>query len=373
MSNPVKKLEIMLDHDIDEQYQYEPGEVIRGKVVLIITDTMRISSIQLQVKGEATVSWEDGDVGLFSTSETYVEDTVDILGGKDKSAGLSLDRGEHSYPIAYVLPQNLPSSFIGKFGSITYVLKATVREDNRFGFGSTITSEPFLILRKLDVLSQPELQTPRKISLSKRASGGMCFCVFGKTACNFSVNRTGLLPGDDILIDAEIENNSSRAVTAVQVCLVLNSTFHAKNKSRRHSQIVAKKLDQCEMDHGDMRQWKAVKLAVPPYIPESRLDGCDMIDIDYELQFRVELEGGADVRESIPVMIGTPSDEKKDVPQSYSADNGTENRPVSGYYPENDENEMDQKVIDKFRHPMEYGATRENILYEENDFSQELD
>jgi len=247
MSNPVKKLEIMLDHDIDEQYQYEPGEVIRGKVVLIITDTMRISSIQLQVKGEATVSWDDGDVGLFSTSETYVEDTVDILGSKDAPAGgLSLDRGEHAYPIAYVLPQNLPSSFIGKFGSITYVLKATVREDNRFGFGSTITSEPFLILRKLDVLSQPELQTPRKISLSKRASGGMCFCVFGKTVCDFSINRTGLLPGDDILIDAEIENNSSRAVTAVQVCLVLNSTFHAKNKSRRHSQIVAKKLDQCD-------------------------------------------------------------------------------------------------------------------------------
>ena len=207
----------------------------------------------------------------------------------------------------------------------------------------------------------------------KRASGGMCFCVFGKTVCDFSINRTGLLPGDDILIDAEIENNSSRAVTAVQVCLVLNSTFHAKNKSRRHSQIVAKKLDQCDMDRGDVRQWKAVKLAVPPYIPESRLDGCDMIDIDYELQFRVELEGGADVRESIPVMIGTPTDEKKGVRQSYSAfEGGQDNKgQFSGYDPEDDETEMDQKVIDKFRHPIEFGATRENILYEENDYQQE--
>jgi len=73
----------------------------------------------------------------------------------------------------------------------------------------------------------------------------------------------------------------------VQASLVLNSSFHARKKTRQHSQIVNKKADLSEIDYDDVRRWTAVRLAVPPYIPESRLDGCDMIDIDYELLVRV--------------------------------------------------------------------------------------
>ena len=65
---------------------------------------------------------------------------------------------------------------------------------------------------------------------------------------------------------------------------MLNSSFHARKKTRQHSQIVNKKADLSEIDYDDVRRWTAVRLAVPPYIPESRLDGCDMIDIEYELQ-----------------------------------------------------------------------------------------
>jgi len=70
----------------------------------------------------------------------------------------------------------------------------------------------------------------------------------------------------------------------VQASLVLNSIFHAQKKERRHSQVVNRKLDNCEVEYDDTRRWTAVRLGVPPYIPESRLDGCDMIDINYELQ-----------------------------------------------------------------------------------------
>ena len=70
----------------------------------------------------------------------------------------------------------------------------------------------------------------------------------------------------------------------LQVSLVLNSTFHARNRRRHYTQVVTKKSDTTEVEPGETRSWTSVRLGVPPYIPESRLDGCDMIDIAYELQ-----------------------------------------------------------------------------------------
>lgn len=45
----IKKFEIHLEHDIDEQYQYEPGETLRGDVLLITNEEIRVCSIQVQV------------------------------------------------------------------------------------------------------------------------------------------------------------------------------------------------------------------------------------------------------------------------------------------------------------------------------------
>jgi len=74
----------------------------------------------------------------------------------------------------------------------------------------------------------------------------------------------------------------------LQVSLVLNSTFHAKNRRRNYTQVVTKKSDTTEVEPGETRSWTSVRISVPPYIPESRLDGCDMIDIAYELQVYTE-------------------------------------------------------------------------------------
>lgn len=62
----------------------------------------------------------------------------------------------------YRLPETLPSSFIGKFGSITFVVKATLKEDKKFGLSTMITSEPFLVLRRLDISQQHKLQMARE-------------------------------------------------------------------------------------------------------------------------------------------------------------------------------------------------------------------
>lgn len=143
----IKKFEIHLEHDIDEQYQYEPGETVRGDVILVNNEEIRVCSIQIQIRGEATVAWDDESTGgQFSAKEIYMDTVVDLPLSDDHSGGKSskqtkastsgtestvvtVARGEHTYPLEINLLSTLPSSFIGKYGSITYVMKATLRED----------------------------------------------------------------------------------------------------------------------------------------------------------------------------------------------------------------------------------------------------
>ena len=373
MSTQIRRFEIQLEHDIDEQYQYEPGELLKGTVNLNLTDLIKVKNVQVQIKGEATVSWEDEATRTFSANETYIDIVQELLPPVAEDDSVTLEAGEHNYPLEYQLPLNLPSSFIGKFGSITYVVKATLREDKRFGLSTMITSEPFLVLRKLDISQDPALQTKVELEDTMRIWGGIMFCISGKVHATLSVDRTGHLPGEDIFMNAQIMNESSRTVKALQASLIMHSTFHAKNKSRRNTQIVNKKRDQWEMAYGDGRRWKNVRLTIPPYIPESRLDGCDIIDITYELQFRVEIKGDNEITMSMPITVGTMQDDgvAQESANHFRASTlimgGKQMDPsvLDGTDPNSGdvEVEIDEEEHDKFRHPMAPGTTRNNPIF----------
>lgn len=378
MSNSVKKFEIHLEHDIDEQYQYFPGELMRGAVVLSSEDPVRVKAILVQIKGEATVSWpsDDQNGDMFSTSETYVDVTLTVFGtddggGVDQST-IELPGGDHSYPFEYALPPSLPSSFIGKHGGVTYIIKATLKEDRPGGLGTVITTDPFLVLRPMDIASNRELLQRRTVTASRRTSGlTLLCCLFGKTVGRFSVARTGVLPGDNVIVDADVSNDSSQPIKSIHAAVVLVSTFQAKKLTRSNTQVVVKKADNVEVEYGATHKWTSVLLALPSYIPESRLDGCDMIDIAYEVRFRLEMADGSDVTAAIPITVGTPK--RKAV--GALAKNGAARRSgngvarlSTGMLGNGGEGlqRQTESDLEKFRHPMIPGETRKNILFEGN-------
>ena len=126
--------------------------------------------------------------------------------------------------------------------------------------------------------------------------------------------------------------------------------------------------------------WKEVRLQIPQYIPESRLDGCDIMDIHYELAFRVEIKSGRTYIETldvnIPLTIGTRSRDrdiggtvgetwnlgadyqmgKMGGNQNYGNGYGTTSSLASDLQGDAAKNE--------FRHPLKHGDTRQNPLFE---------
>ncbi|KAK3087408.1 hypothetical protein FSP39_005527 [Pinctada imbricata] len=297
MGSSVEELSISLEHDIDEQYQYQPGEIVRGNIHVKTNRRTVVRTISISVHGQGVVAWEDPDYGSFNADEEYIN-ASQIVRQHSKHDPLVIDKGFHTFPFDYQLPTNLPSSFIGKFGSVTYVLKAVIQGERP---GETsITSEPFLVLRRAPL--------PEKSRQSAGANTEKRFWSklrSGKIKVQIEVSKLGATPGEDIIICAEVANKSPVRVTAVQACLLMNSLYHAKQRAIPFRQIVNKRRDEYELLRGDGRRWQNVRLTVPPYIPETALEFCDIIEITYFLQFRVETSGGKEIRLELPILIGS--------------------------------------------------------------------
>lgn len=62
-NNAIGKFELVLVRDGAEDHQYEPGERLRGEVVLVIAGIapLRADSIWVELRGEAQVSWQQTD------------------------------------------------------------------------------------------------------------------------------------------------------------------------------------------------------------------------------------------------------------------------------------------------------------------------
>lgn len=265
--------------------------------------------IVLQVYGEGNVSWKDDDIEVIQAQEVYVDAAKTVVDMTSQDP-LSLPRGIHEFSFDYLLPENIPSSYIGKYGNVTYTMRATVSGVN--SIDTSICSEPFLVLRDSPLsgkANQPvELHTEKRLWAS---------CTFAKLHINVSLDRQGGVPGEDIFINAELKNFSRRTVTAMQASLIMKSTFRAKNKSTVFRQVVSKKRDEFDISYMEGRRWTYARLTLPPYIPESKLEHCDIIELDYFFQFKVELTRGSEVVLEAPMLIGSkpqgleiPTDEK---------------------------------------------------------------
>ncbi|XP_060551925.1 arrestin domain-containing protein 17-like [Ruditapes philippinarum] len=308
--SPFESVTINLEHDIDEQYQYQPGEIIRGKIVIHLHRSTLVESVYLTITGEGICAWEEEYVGALESKEIYIDASQAIFDAE----GLAryLEKGFHQFPFEYRLPDNVPSSFIGKFGSVTYILKAIVQGERQGD--TTIATEPFLVMRKY--LLPDELSEPLKTKLAKTY---FSMCSWGKVNADIHLNRTGFVPGEDICLQAEVQNHSPLRITAIQAGLLMESTYRAQKNIIAYKQIVNKRRDDYELIDGDGRRWQNVRIGIPAYVPESFLEGCDIIDLSYKFQFRIELSSGKELKTEIPITVGAnprglelPGPERKD-------------------------------------------------------------
>ncbi|XP_046556375.1 arrestin domain-containing protein 3-like isoform X1 [Haliotis rubra] len=291
-----------------ERPVYYPGEPVEGQVTVELNDTMKMRGMHLRFKGMARVHWtEERSSGSrtirtdhFSAEEEYFYISFLLAGRWKDEPGhdINLPAGRHTYPFSYKLPSRLPSSFAGAYGFVGYDAKCTIDKPWKFNHEAETS---FIVRNRLDLNREPRAKKPNRRSKSKTLCC-LC-CTSGPISATFSIDRQGYVIGEEIIINAEIENLSNKRVKKSKVVLMQEVLYHATTKTKPKTHDYAK-LKHGEIKQGDTDYWNAERLVVPPLTP-SFLRGCKIIDVRYFLMLDVTPAGpSSDLVLYLNVIIG---------------------------------------------------------------------
>ncbi|KAL4228239.1 hypothetical protein ACF0H5_013672 [Mactra antiquata] len=298
----LRRLELILTNP---QMIYFPGQAIQGQVLVELNEDMKMRGVRAQLQGKGHIYWSEGSGDnrrTYSASETYVETRL-ILFGQDSSSGNDtvLTAGNHMFPFQFVLPLGIPGSFEGKSSCyVRYTLKAIIDRPWKFDpeFKMLIS-----VGSVLDLNTVQNAMAPQQCTDSKTVC--CCCCESSPITATFRIDKTGYVPGEPIICNAEINEGTGRGVHSSVVKLVMQTTYrtHGGSKTRRTNEIA--RLQHGSIAPGETDVWNGERLVIPP-VPPSYLPGCNIIIIDYFLKLSIDVaDTPIDLDLPLPVIIGS--------------------------------------------------------------------
>ncbi|KAH8330726.1 hypothetical protein KR067_006901 [Drosophila pandora] len=230
----------MITFDQNEHGTYFTGQVITGKVIVNLNKSKKLRGIKLQISGYAQAHWRDRRHGrpvaiqnpkkrvkrLFSGREDYIASTTFLIGSEQGST-FNMEAGTYTYSFACPIPSHCPSSFEGAFGHIRYLAKVTFL---KAGASNRTHNVGFTVLKLLDLNQESKML--REPSSNETVE---YFCLMHTKPVNLKVTlqQQGYVPGQFMLVHAQVENNSSSDCRKLLIMLHLRATYTADMPSLR--------------------------------------------------------------------------------------------------------------------------------------------
>lgn len=274
------------------------GQDISGNVRVETKDEIKMRGIRLEAHGSASVRFSEphGDGRrYYSCAETYV-DFRTYLTGSEINPETILTAGVHAFPFSLALPTNLPSSFEGEHGSIRYRLKAVV---NRIMRLDDTTELPIIVIRTLDLNSEPE-EVKRPIAIHYETPTVGCWvslcCMRGTTDIELRRNKGCFVPGETMTLNGHVVNKSNTEISKTTINFMQETeyvvmTARGLTIALKHQYKTLGCIKRAQIESGGTDTWNDVTFTVPD-VPASRLDGCDIINIFYYIQVKVNFGKG---------------------------------------------------------------------------------
>ncbi|XP_063220033.1 uncharacterized protein LOC134529626 [Bacillus rossius redtenbacheri] len=261
-------------------------------------------------------------------------------GGREQLWG-----GSHAFPFDYSLPAKLPASFHGRLGYVRYFCEATLercaapalcsRAYFSVGCVADINTEPKselglqfhystwssdLVGRVVSgILGYRRPRVPRLLSelsegsqsgASEQRSTNSCLfcCRKGTVVVSAAVKRRGYVPGELVHVTADVLNMSDRQVRRTCACLRQVVTYFSSKGFRNYvSEGSVSEVQRGAVPSGESDTWCRVPLPVPPVPPTTRFTNCcKLMDIEYRLDFVVELVGDPEpLVLQLPLLVGS--------------------------------------------------------------------
>lgn len=143
------KLETFLVEFDNPSAIYFAGQTVNGRVLVVLTQPMKMRGIRLHFTGRAYTHWTETrtyyvtvngksesrtETVTYSDCEMYINAGVTLWGKLPGATGDSpfMQPGSYQLPFTFTIPPNCPSSFEGTWGHIRYVCKV----NESFGMAS---------------------------------------------------------------------------------------------------------------------------------------------------------------------------------------------------------------------------------------------
>eukprot|EP00092_Neocalanus_flemingeri_P038523 GFUD01041941.1.p1 GENE.GFUD01041941.1~~GFUD01041941.1.p1 ORF type:complete len:441 (+),score=97.82 GFUD01041941.1:135-1457(+) len=333
---------------------YFSGQTISGRVLVNLSEHKKMARIKVQLVGRGEVHWTESrrEHRRDSRGETFDEEIHDHYRSTesylDQEAvvyhGPSLQAGTHLFPFTFLLPSNLPSSFESKIGHVRYFVKTDIVRDWMWNHK---VKQHITVNGILDLNLYP---SAKQAGHSRDYKNLCCLCCkSGPISAVMTTNRTGYVPGELIGFCAEVDNQANKEMTGSFLNLVEVVTFKTARKNKTERRVVAE-IRRGRIAPKDSDMWEGVLMRVPALPPTNLAGTCNIIDVQYKLDFHVDPSGMSfDLVVSLPITIGTiplmeyiptlapppPYPAKEGYPPAYAPDGGGFPPGKSGYPPQN--------------------------------------
>ncbi|CAF1151488.1 unnamed protein product [Adineta steineri] len=292
---------------------YFTGEQIRGEISFQNTqDKLSLDLIFLEFIGEVGYTTQETrhfkDNNNHPRTEHYTKQhhipfiniRVPVAQPQYGQREITLYRGQHSWPFAFVLPPNLPPSLIPSANSYPYVKYYTrIVLDKPWYKPNAKQVYPLIIFPNVNILHVPGGQQPVSFSNQNRK----------KIRLQGYLAQGGTVPGGKISIQFDLQNPKRSEIKKVEATLIQ----HRQVARTSHAAVIFR------TDISDLHEFNGTELQrtfellvpstclSPTYMYVTPCSGIPInVSVHYELLLDVKVRGlFTDFKVNVPVVIGT--------------------------------------------------------------------
>ncbi|XP_066567952.1 arrestin domain-containing protein 3 [Amia ocellicauda] len=283
---------------LNESNTFSRGDVISGRVTFDVSKEIKVEYLTVSAKGKASVHWtetEDEETKSYNADEMYFNLENKLI--QQNSEQNTLRAGTHMFSFSFQIPMILlPSSFVGMYGKVVYLLEAKLRRP--WHLPNTSIKE-FTVINPVNIQS-PELLAPQMASKNKTVCC-LC-CASGPISLSARIERRAFTLGESIRIFAEIENGSTRTIRP-KAHIQQKQTFYARGEYKLYNKTIAS-LEGEPFFSGKTGTWSG-ELPRIPFNTSFSIQNCHILKVEYLVVVYVEIPRAVNLSVEFPVMISS--------------------------------------------------------------------
>ncbi|KAL2077278.1 hypothetical protein ACEWY4_026782 [Coilia grayii] len=292
MPGTIKDFSVSYDA-VNEANTFTCGDCVKGRVALQLGKEAKIEYLFVKVTGDADVRWTErhgDDNRTYSAHERYFKLKQLLI--SEETENTTVVPGTHVYPFCLQIPEgHFPSAFEGHHGNIRYKLEAKMKRPWKM---TKRASAKLNFATRLDG-DAAQLMSPQFGEKDKK----MNIFTSGSLSFKVHIEKTGYVPGEMLVIQAEIENSSSRNLKPkYKLDKKVTYMAHSSTKIERSTIFKEEGSPIPSKDHQTVTQELRIPSSIPPTI-----FFCKILRVEYKLKVYIDVPYGSDPEIKFPVIV----------------------------------------------------------------------